>query len=79
MVLRRRNQRLDDVDVLLSAVRQQLDLQAVVAETKRLALGHWLPEFGADALGERRMGAAGEDDNLAHSTKANGQIGDVTR
>ena len=66
MVLRRRHERLNDVDVFFAAIRQQLNLQAVVAEAKRVRRRKRLSEFGTDVLGQMPMRTPGENDNLTH-------------
>ena len=65
-VLRRGHEGLDDVDVALAAVRQQLGLEAVVAEPAERRLRQLHPEFVADAVGQGLVGRPGEDDDLAH-------------
>ena len=68
MLLRRRHQRLDDVDVALPAVRLELRLQAVVAEALDLDGGEVDGQLGADVGGQLPVGTAGEDDDVAHGT-----------
>ena len=66
VLLRRRHQRLHDVDVALAAVGLQLHLQAVVAEAIDAHRRQRDTEAGADPPGELRVGAAAEDDDLPH-------------
>jgi hypothetical protein len=58
VVLGRRHQRLNDVDVPLAAVREQLRLQAVVAEALDLRAGERYAEVAADAPRQRFVGRA---------------------
>ena len=67
VVLHRRDQRLDDVDVALAAVLAQLHLDAVVAEPGDVRRREVDAEVGADLLGELDVGATGEDDDVAHA------------
>ena len=65
VLLGRRHQRLDDVDVALAAVGLELGLEAVVAEPGHLHRGQLDAEGVADGGGEGPVGAAAEDDDLA--------------
>ena len=65
-VLRRRHERLHEVDVALAAVGEQLRLEAVVAEPADEGLGEGHPQLVADPVGEGRVGRPGEHDDLAH-------------
>ena len=65
-VLGRRHERLDDVDVALAAVREQLGLEAVVAEPADQRLRQAHPELVADPVGEGLVCRPREDDDLAH-------------
>ena len=66
MLLGRRHQRLDDVDVALPTVRVQLHLEAVVAEASDLNRRDADPEGVADRAGKLAVGTAAEDDDLTH-------------
>jgi hypothetical protein len=60
------HQGLDDVDIPLSTVRQQLDLDAVVAEPADVDVVERHTQVVADPLGEPRMGVAREHDDVLH-------------
>ena len=66
VILGRRNQRLDDVDVALPAVDEQLGLQAVVAESPDLRRREGDSQVATDVAGEALMGASGEHDHVTH-------------
>ena len=65
-VLRGRHQWLHDVDVTLTAVGQELGLQAIVAEAADRGVGQGDAQVVTDAGGEGRVGVAREDDDIAH-------------
>src|SRR4029078_8211355 len=79
VLLGRRHERLDDVDVTLPAVRLQLCLEAVVAEPGHLDRRQRDVEVVADGLGTRAVGGTTEDDDAGlghgHSRSWSGQSG----
>ena len=79
VLLGRRHQRLDDVDVALAAVRLELRLQAVVAEPGQLDRAELDAERVADGGGEGAVGAAAEDDDLAQAALPGRAVGATRR
>ena len=67
VLLRRRHQRLHDVDVALAAVRLELGLEAVVAETGSPP-ARADAEVGADPLRQTSVGTSAEHDDLSHGS-----------
>lgn len=67
MLLRWRHERLEQVDVPLTAVGHQLRLQTVVAEALDVHRRKRHLKRIADAASKRAMSVAGKDDYVAHA------------
>ena len=66
VLLDRRDERLDDEDVALAAIRVQLHPEAIVAKAADRRRIERQPQMGADLLGQLRVRAAAENPDLPH-------------
>jgi hypothetical protein len=67
VLLRRCGDRLDDEDISLAAIRQQLDLEAVVGEASQAGRQQRNVEVPADLLCQVPVGLTAEDRDLVHA------------